>query len=625
MEHWVLKDLGIDLTIEENEKFWIYPQGNTQDPLVSKILESCGGKPKYCSLTEYPEIKESKGRGKPEYIFRHKKTPTILLVECKTETANHQSENLDKPALSNVDGLLYYAKYFKNEFDVLGLAISGWERHNCKISFFAWPKREEKFNSRSIQKHENIWKIEEYFPVEAKSVQESLDIERIRESADKLHDIVYQGLGFTEKEKPLFISACLIALKNEDFQNEYIQKTTPKSLVSACKNAIEIEIEKVQEEEEKDIKKYEDLKNSLKRVVGNNEKLSSIPANKKNSFTNILWLINTKIWPFIDKGDVIGEFYHEFLKYSTGDGKGLGIVLTPSHIAELFCELTLKMLGRKRFNEEDKILDICCGTGSFLVGALNKGANRRESIYGIEINPDVFNLCLTSMILWGDGKSHIYRKDCFDKEVMKTVSESNCNIAFLNPPYSQKKKKKKESEGKAEIEFIEHSLNLLKKGGIGMAIVPLSVAIGTKFKKEREKIMKKHALEAVMTMPSNLFAGNNSGSHTCIMVWRAKERHNKEIRSTWLSNWKDDGFVVSKGKRFDKNDQWKVVKETWVNEFLNKRNKYNSIFQNLDWEDCWLADAYVETDYTKLTEKHFEKTIRDYLAFRISTLEEKNE
>ena len=46
--------------------------------------------------------------------------------------------------------------------------------------------------------------------------------------------------------------------------------------------------------------------------------------------------------------------------------------LTPSHIAGLFCELALKMLGRERFNEEDKILDICCGTGSFLVSALNR-------------------------------------------------------------------------------------------------------------------------------------------------------------------------------------------------------------------------------------------------------------
>jgi hypothetical protein len=34
--------------------------------------------------------------------------------------------------------------------------------------------------------------------------------------------------------------------------------------------------------------------------------------------------------------DILGHFYQEFLKYSGGDKKGLGIVLTPSHITSLF-------------------------------------------------------------------------------------------------------------------------------------------------------------------------------------------------------------------------------------------------------------------------------------------------
>lgn len=138
------------------------------------------------------------------------------------------------------------------------------------------------------------------------------------------------------------------------------------------------------------------------------------------SFWNILREINREIWPFIDKGDVIGEFYHEFLKYCSGDGAGLGIVLTPSHIANLFCDLALKILGRERFNADDKILDICCGTSSFLVSAFGHDANK-ENIYGIEINSSVYNLSLlTNMILCGDGKSYIYNKDCFDKEIEKT-------------------------------------------------------------------------------------------------------------------------------------------------------------------------------------------------------------
>ena len=37
--------------------------------------------------------------------------------------------------------------------------------------------------------------------------------------------------------------------------------------------------------------------------------------------------------------DYLGRFYGEFVSYSGGDGQSLGVVLTPSHITELFCDL----------------------------------------------------------------------------------------------------------------------------------------------------------------------------------------------------------------------------------------------------------------------------------------------
>ena len=58
--------------------------------------------------------------------------------------------------------------------------------------------------------------------------------------------------------------------------------------------------------------------------------------------------------------------------------------------------------------------------------------------------------------------------------------------------------------------------------------------------------------------------------------------------------------------------------------------RYVSVFQALTTEEkkgeksntCWLADAYVETDYSPLFKKggeiYFEKTVRNYLAFLIS-------
>lgn len=46
------------------------------------------------------------------------------------------------------------------------------------------------------------------------------------------------------------------------------------------------------------------------------------------------------------------------MSYSGGDGQSLGIILTPRHITELFCDLL-------DLKPTDKIMDSCCGIGAF--------------------------------------------------------------------------------------------------------------------------------------------------------------------------------------------------------------------------------------------------------------------
>ena len=56
-------------------------------------------------------------------------------------------------------------------------------------------------------------------------------------------------------------------------------------------------------------------------------------------FKEIISRICENVWPYISvyhDFDVVGQFYGEFLKYTAGDKKALGIVLTPRHVAELF-------------------------------------------------------------------------------------------------------------------------------------------------------------------------------------------------------------------------------------------------------------------------------------------------
>jgi len=75
--------------------------------------------------------------------------------------------------------------------------------------------------------------------------------------------------------------------------------------------------------------------------------------------------------------DVMGEFYTTFLRFTKGNAKEKGIVLTPKHITELFCDIA-EYYSDEKMTENTKVIDICCGTGAFLISAL---ARIKENIY----------------------------------------------------------------------------------------------------------------------------------------------------------------------------------------------------------------------------------------------------
>lgn len=127
--------------------------------------------------------------------------------------------------------------------------------------------------------------------------------------------------------------------------------------------------------------------------------------------------IKEKIFPAISTTheDILGFFYGEFIKYSGGDGQSLGIVLTPNHITELFCDLL-------EITPNDKVLDPCAGTGSFLISAMNRMLDsvetqeektyiKQNNLHGIELKENMFSIATTNMILRGDGKTNLICAD----------------------------------------------------------------------------------------------------------------------------------------------------------------------------------------------------------------------
>ena len=80
----------------------------------------------------------------------------------------------------------------------------------------------------------------------------------------------------------------------------------------------------------------------------------------------------------------------------------MGIVLTPQHLTEFMCDLA-------GVNKNSRVVDICCGSGSFLVTAMSKmfqGANpkeveniRKNGLYGVEFDDGLYTLAVANMII----------------------------------------------------------------------------------------------------------------------------------------------------------------------------------------------------------------------------------
>ncbi len=558
------------------------------------------------------------GSGYPEFIITTSATPDfIFIIECKADAKKHQSKTFDQVKDFAVDGILHYAKSLSREFNIIAVAISGQTKADQKFSAFIHPKLSKEAKilcNKSGKPLDELISLDDL--ISLGSYDPSVEKQRhddLMAFSRELHDFMRDHAKLTESEKPLLVSGTLIALRNEPFAKSFVNYK-PSELQKAWLRVIKEEIEKA------------DIPNSKKDNMA--QPYSSIAVHPElgkptkvypyGVLRELIQMLNNRVWPFLSiyhDFDVVGQFYGEFLKYTGGDKKALGIVLTPRHITELFASLA-------NLNKKSRVLDICCGTGGFLISSMTmmikQAMNKREIEYikkegliGVEQQPNMYALAASNMILRGDGKANLYQGSCFDQEITKEIKKHKCDTGMVNPPYAQK------DEESQELKFVFQMLNLLEKGGTGIAIVPMSCAINPS-SPGREELLKYHTLEAVMSMPDELFYP--VGTVTCIMVFTSHVPHGESNKKTWFGYWKDDGFVKTKHLgRVDLNETWATIRESWIDAFRNRDNIPGlSVKQKVGPNDEWCAEAYMETDYSKLTEKDFENTIRNYTLFRLN-------
>lgn len=573
------------------------------------------------------------GGGAPEFIISSPSSPDFLLIiECKADLKDHISpvivdilngtafiEADDAKAKRTkrfaVDGILHYAKALSKKFNVISIAISGETKESAAIDTYLWPKGSNK--PKELRTKANA-ALNEFIPwldyIEHATFDptvQKLRFDELMAFAAELHEFMRDHAKLTESEKPLLVSGTLIALKNKAFVASYGVQT-PAQLQKDWMRVIKEEIDAASIPQAK----KDNMTQPYSSIGVHPELGKASKAYPKGPLHELIDRLNSKVWPFISvyhDFDVVGQFYGEFLKYTGGDKKALGIVLTPRHVTELFALLA-------NVNKSSKVLDICAGTGGFLISAMHrmfksaltiadKDAIKSNGLVGVEQQPNMFALAASNMILRGDGKANLYQGSCFDDAITKAVKVHQCDVGMINPPYSQS------DTDLHELKFIKHMLDCLQSGGTGIAIVPMGCAISANAL--RTEILKEHTLEAVMSMPDQLFYP--VGTVTCIMVFTAHKPHAISNRKTWFGYWKEDGFVKTKNKgRIDLNETWPAIRDRWVEAFRNKEvHAGESIMHKVTGADEWCAEAYMETDYSKITQESFERTVRDYAIFRV--------
>ena len=478
-----------------------------------------------------------------------------------------------------------------------------------------------------------IWKIEKDSQVKLddtklKTMEEYIryfqkqnenDKTTVLENTSKLNRILHDH-GIPEKLRSQFVGTCLLALKND-----LVYKELDTDQIIA---GIKRKLGKLLQESMDKAKKLTVLQT---KILEN----QNIEAIEGKDFEKILLFIEQNILPYINESsfegqDILSYFFTTFNKYVAREDKNQAF--TPNHI----CHFMSKVAGIDR---KTRVLDPTCGSGTFLVQAMTMELAQCETdaekydvkanqIFGIEFDESVFGLSTTNMLIHGDGNSNIRCGSCFEND--RWIENGKIDVVLMNPPYNASKSQMPKDFGKKfgksttdpskGLYFVNHILKCVKgqKGRL-LTLLPMSCAITTNgvIKDIKKQILDNNTLDAVFSFPDEMFYPGAS-SVACCMVFNVGKPHPKDFE-TFFGYFKEDGFEKRKGVgRVDIRNKWNDIEKEWLDLYHHRSSiAGKSVTKYVSESDEWCAEAYMETDYSNLSDDDFISKMREYASFLV--------
>lgn len=345
--------------------------------------------------------------------------------------------------------------------------------------------------------------------------------EVLADKAELINRILREA-SVRDGQRPTYVGALMLALwrtrgQLRKLEPDWILKDVNEACRAAFRDANKTELARSLEIDEEN----EALAHSVHLIISELEKLNVVSA----SFSH----------------DYLGQLYEAFFRYTGGNT--IGQYFTPRHITRFMADLC-------QVTKDDRVLDPTCGTGGFLIAALNRAQEVgklsyedaveivKHNLIGFESEPATAALCVANMILRGDGKSGIHRADVL---TANNFPDANCDIGLMNPPFPHK------NTDQPVQRFVDRALEGIRRRGKLAILMPTSLLAKKPIGAWREKILRDNTLVAVIEVPNELFQPYAAAT-TSIVILEKGIPHGAGYQTSFVRV-KHDGLVLRKGIR----------------------------------------------------------------------------
>lgn len=233
------------------------------------------------------------------------------------------------------------------------------------------------------------------------------------------------------------------------------------------------------------------LAHFMEHIVGTEKLLQRANKSKKDTHDHIA--LSAQVSQALKDGsaNAVGADYENSLSNSYRNQEG--IYYTPLMVvADMLRDITI--------TDETTFLDPCCGSGNFLIQAIEMGI-RPENIYGYDVDENAINITRKRIYEATGYESHTIRQVNFLEYAESLIDEGiSFNYIFTNPPWGKKINKKKKQKYASTFGagtstdtsslFFFAAINLLAEGGtLGFLVQEALFNIAT-FEDTRKKILQ---------------------------------------------------------------------------------------------------------------------------------------